>query len=309
MPRAVRSDHYGGVEVLKVVDVERPVPGEGQVLVRVRAAGINPGEAGIREGRMHERWPATFPSGQGSDLAGVIEEVGGGVERFGVGDQVIGFTDQRASHAELVLVEAERLVRRPPGVCWEAAGALPIAGTTAYAAVHAVGLAAGDTVVVSAAAGGVGSLAVQLARLAGAKGIGLAGERNHEWLREHGVVPVSYGDGVAERIREACAGPVDAFIDAFGHGYVELALSLGVSPERIDTIADFQAAREHGVKTDGSAAAANAQVLAELTRLIDEGELEVPIAHVYPLEQAQDAYRELEHRHTRGKIVLLPEQD
>jgi NADPH:quinone reductase-like Zn-dependent oxidoreductase len=310
MPRAVRFDHYGGVEVLEVVDVERPVPGEGQALVRVRAAGINPGEAGIREGRMHERWPATFPSGQGSDLAGMIEEIGAGVERFAVGDEVIGFTDRRASHAELVLVEAERLIRRPPGVSWEAAGALPIAGTTAYATARAVDLAQGDTVVVSAAAGGVGSLAVQLARLAGANVIGLAGERNHEWLREHGVVPVSYGDGVAERIREVCAGTVDAFIDAFGDGYVELALSLGVSPERIDTIADFQAAREHaGVKTDGSAAAANAQVLAELVRLIEQGALEVPIAHVYPLEQVQDAYRELEHRHTRGKIVLVPEQD
>lgn len=306
MPRAVRFDHYGGVEVLKVVEVERPVPGEGQALVRVRAAGINPGEVGIREGRMHERWPATFPSGEGSDLAGVIEEIGAGVERFSVGDEVIGFTDQRASHAELVLVEAERLIRRPPSVSWEAAGGLPIAGTTAYAAVRAVNLAQGDTVVVSAAAGGVGSLAVQLARLAGAKVIGLAGERNHQWLQDHGVVPVSYGDGVAERIREACAGRVDAFIDAFGDGYVELALSLGVSPERIDTIADFQAAQEHGVKTDGSAAAANAQVLAELVRLIEQGALEVPVAHVYPLEQVQDAYRELEHRHTRGKIVLTP---
>jgi len=306
MARAVRFDHYGGVEVLKVVDVERPVPGEGQVLVRVRAAGINPGEVGIREGRMHERWPATFPSGEGSDLAGVIEEIGGGVEGFEVGDEVIGFTDQRSSHAELVLVQAERLVRRPPGVSWEAAGALPIAGTTAYAAVRAVNLAPGDTVVVSAAAGGVGSLAVQLARLAGAKVIGLAGERNHEWLREHGVIPVSYGDGVAERIREASAGRIDAFIDAFGDGYVELALSLGVRPERIDTIANFQAAREHGVKTDGTAAAANAQVLAELAWLIDKGELEVPIARAYPLEQVKDAYRELEHRHTRGKIVLVP---
>jgi len=304
--RAVRFDHYGGVEVLEVVDVERPVPGDGQALVRVKAAGINPGEAGIREGRMHERWPATFPSGQGSDLAGVIEEIGGGVEGFGVGDQVIGFTDQRASHAELVLVQAERLVRRPPRVSWEVAGALPIAGTTAYAAVRAVSLMAGDTVVVSAAAGGVGSLAVQLAGHTGATVVGLAGAHNHQWLREHGAIPISYGDGVAERIREACAGGVDAFIDAFGEGYVELALSLGVSPERIDTIIDFQAAQRHGVKTDGSAAAANAQVLAELVRLIEQGALEVPIARVYPLERVQDAYRELERRHTCGKIVLTP---
>jgi len=306
MPRAVRFDRYGGAEILEVVEVERPVPGVGQVLVRVKAAGINPGEAAIREGRMHERWPARFPSGQGSDLAGVVEELGDGVGQSKVGDEVIGFTDQRASHAELVLVEAEHLVPRPPNVPWEAAGALFIAGTTAYAAVRAVALAEGDTVVVSAAAGGVGSLAVQLARRAGAKVIGLASERNHKWLSEHGVIPVSYGDGVAERIREVCGGQVDAFIDTFGDDYVELALTLGVQPERIDTIIDFQAAQRYAVKTDGAAAVANAQVLAELTRLIDEGELEVPIAHVYPLEQVQDAYRELERRHTRGKIVLTP---
>jgi len=306
MARAVRFDHYGGVEVLKVVDVEPPVPGTGQVLVRVKTAGINPGEAAIREGRMHERWPASFPSGQGSDLAGVVEEIGDAVEQFEVWDEVIGFTDQRASQAELVLVEAEHLVYRPPNVPWEAAGGLFIAGTTAYAAVRAVAPTPGETVVVSAAAGGVGSLAVQLARHAGAKVIGLAGERNHQWLREHGVVPVSYGEGVGERIREACEGPPDAFIDTFGEDYVELALALGVQPERIDTIINFEAAQRYGVKTDGSAAAASAEVLAELARLIEEGELEVPIAHAYPLDQVQDAYRELEARHTRGKIVLTP---
>jgi len=306
MPRAVRFEHYGGVEVLEVVEVARPVPAAGQVLVRVKAAGINPGEIGIRDGRLHERWPATFPSGEGSDLAGVIEELGDGVERFAVGDEVIGFTDNRASHAELVLAEVEHLVDRPPGVSWEAAGALPVAGMTAYAAVRAVALTPGDTVIVSGAAGGVGSLAVQLARHAGAKVIGLAGEQHHSWLSEHGVIPVSYGEGVAERIGDVSGGRLDAFVDTFGDGYVELAISLGVAPERIDTIIDFQAAQQYGAKTDASAAASNAEVLAELARLIAEDELEVPIANVYPLERVQDAYRELEHRHTLGKIVLVP---
>jgi NADPH:quinone reductase-like Zn-dependent oxidoreductase len=306
MPRAVRFDHYGGVDVLEVVEVPRPVPAGGQALVRVKAAGINPGEASIREGRMHERWPATFPSGQGSDLAGVIEELADGVEGFAIGDEVIGFTDERASQAELVLVPVEHLVPRPANVPWEAAGGLPIAGTTAYAAVRAVAPSAGETVVVSGAAGGVGSLAVQLARRAGVRVIGLASESNHRWLSDHGVIPLSYGDGVAERIRATCADGVDAFIDTFGGGYVELALDLGVQPQRIDTIIDFQAAQRHGVKTDGSAAGASAQVLAELAGLIAAGELEVPVAHVYPLEQVRDAYRELERRHTRGKIVLKP---
>jgi NADPH:quinone reductase-like Zn-dependent oxidoreductase len=306
MARAVKFDQYGGIDVLDVVDVPDPVPGPGQLLVRVKAAGINPGEGKIREGLLHERWPARFPSGQGSDLAGVVEQVGDQVSGFAVGDEVIGFTDERASQAELVVIQAENATRRPAGVPWEVAGALFVVGTTAYAAVRAVSLSQGDTVVVSGAAGGVGSLAVQLAKRAGATVIGLASEHNHEWLREHGVIPVSYGDGVGDRIREATQGKVDAFIDTVGQDYVPLALELGVKPDRIDTIADFQAGAKYGVKTDGTGAAATADVLAQLAQLIDEGKLEMPIAHVYPLADVRDAYRELEQGHTRGKIVLSP---
>jgi len=303
MPRAVRFDRYGGIDVLDVVDVPAPVPGPGQLLIRVKDAGINPGEAKIREGLLHERWPATFPSGQGSDLAGVVEQVGEGVDGWAAGDEVIGFTDNRASQAELAVVEAENVTARPARVPWPVAGALFVAGTTAYAAVRAVSASSGDTVVVAGAAGGVGSITVQLAILAGATVIGLASEGNHAWLKGLGVVPVSYGDGVAERIAAAASGGVDAFIDLAG-GYVQLALDLGVEPERVDTIVDFGAGEKYGVKTEGTAAAANAGVLAELAKLIDEGRLDVPIARVYPLEQVREAFRELEQGHTRGKIVL-----
>lgn len=306
MPRAVKFNQYGGLEVLQVVEVERPIPGPGKILVRVKAAGINPGEASIRKGVFAERWPATFPSGQGSDLAGIVEALGPGVTNVAVGDEVIGFTDDRASQAEFVLVEAGHLVPRPPNVPWEQAGALFVVGTTAYAAVRSVGLSAGDTVVVSGAAGGVGSIAVQLSRNAGAKVIGLASEANHQWLTDHGVIPVAYGDGVEDRVRAASGGKVDAFIDTFGGGYVELALKLGVAADRIDTIIDFAAAAKYGVKTEGSFAAATAEVLGELAGLMASGRLEIPIAKVYPLAKVQDAYRELEERHTRGKIVLEP---
>jgi NADPH:quinone reductase-like Zn-dependent oxidoreductase len=306
MPKAVRFDGYGGIDVLRVEDVEQPVPGAGQVLVQVKAAAVNPGESAIREGAFAQRWPATFPSGQGSDLAGVVTRLGAGVSGFAVGDEVIGYTDNRASHAEYVVVEQEHLTGRPTGVSWEAAGSLYVAGTTAYAAVRAVSLREGDTVVVSAAAGGVGSIAVQLATQAGATVIGLAGEANHEWLAEHGVIPVGYGPGVRGRIEAASGGRVDAFIDTFGGGYVELALELGVRADRIDTIIDFAAAQQYGVKADGNAAGASAEVLAELAALIDKGVLEIPIARVYPLAEVRDAYRELERRHTRGKIVLRP---
>lgn len=306
MPRAVRFDEYGGIDVLRVVVVERPVPGPGQVLVKVEAAAINPGEAAIRQGRAHERWPATFPSGQGSDLAGIVQQVGDGVEGFAVADEVLGFTYGRASHAELVVTEADKLVHRPPGVSWEAAGSLFIAGTAAYASVRAVSPSEGDVVVVAGAAGGVGSIAVQLARNTGATVIGLASEANHGWLTDHGVTPVTYGEGVADRIRAASGGHVDAFIDAFGGGYVELALELGVRPDRINTVIDFPAAERYGVKAEGNRNADSPEVLAELAGLVDQGRLEIPIAKVYPLTEVQQAFRELEQRHTRGKIVLRP---
>jgi NADPH:quinone reductase-like Zn-dependent oxidoreductase len=306
MPRAVRFDVYGGIDVLRVAQVQRPVPGPGQVLVEVKAASINPGETNIREGVFAQRWPATFPSGQGSDLAGVVVELGAGVEGFGVGDEVLGFTDLRASHADLVVVEAAELTHRPGNVSWEVAGSLYVAGTTAYAAVRAVALDAGDTVVVSGAAGGVGSIAVQLARNAGATVIGLASKANHAWLTGHGAIPVEYGDGVADRIRAAAGGQVDAFVDTFGADYVELALDLGVKPDRINTIHNLAAVEKYGVKGEANHSAATIDVVAELAGLVGQGRLEIPIAKVYPLERVQDAYRELERRHTRGKIVLRP---
>ena len=306
MARAVQFDQYGGIDVLQVVDVPDPVPGPGEVLVRVKAASINPGEGKIREGMLHSRFPATFPSGEGSDLAGIVEGVGVDVTAVGIGDEVIGYSDHRDSHAELVVVGADHLTARPPSVPWEVAGSLCVAGATAWAAVRAVSLSDGDTVVVAGAAGGVGVFAVQLAVVAGATVIGLAGESKHGWLRSHDVVPVLYGDGVEDRIRAAAPDGVDAFLDLVGGGYVELALALGVAPDRIDTIADFEAVSEHGVKGDGSAAGTSAATLAELAADVADGSLEVPIAATYPLDRVRDAYAELEQGHTLGKIVLLP---
>ena len=308
MSKAVQFDQYGDVDVLDVRDVEKPVPAEGEVLVAVKAAGINPGEAAIRRGVMHDRWPATFPSGQGSDLAGLVSEVGPGVDAFAVGDEVLGFTEERASHAEFVVVPAENLTAKPAGVPWDQAGALYVVGTTAYAAVRSVALAPGDTVAVAGAAGGVGSITVQLAKRAGATVIGIAGPGNDEWLTSHGVIPVNYGDELANRIRAAAAdGRVDAFLDFFGGGYVELAVSeLGVEPRRVDTIIDFPAVERFGVQTAGNADAADAAVLAELAGLVAADDLDVPIAQVFPLNEVQRAYRTLEERHTRGKLVLRP---
>ena len=308
MSRAVRFDHYGDVDVLEVREVGRPVPGAGEVLVEVKAAGINPGEAKIRTGALRDVFPATFPSGQGSDLAGVVAAVGPGVEGFDVGDEVLGFSEKRSSQAEFVAVPAAQLTNKPPALSWDVAGSLFVAGTTAYAAVRSVELAPGDVVAVAGAAGGVGTIAVQLARRTGATVLGIAGPGNDDWLTDHGVIPVNYGDNLAERLRAASPpGRIDAFLDLFGGGYVELAVNdLGVAPARVDTIIDFPAVAKFGVQAAGNADAASAAVLAELADMVAAGELEVPIAGVFSLDDVQSAYRNLEQQHTRGKLVLRP---
>ncbi|MEV6137930.1 NADP-dependent oxidoreductase [Nocardia sp. NPDC051990] len=306
MATAVKFDRYGGIEELKVVEVPTPKAGPGQVVVEVVAAGINPGEGYIRSGALHEQWPATFPSGEGTDFAGRIVEIGSGVGGLEVGAEVVGFTEERASHATHVVVPAAQVTLKPAKLDWDVAGALYVAGTTAFAAVQAVDPQAGETVAVSGAAGGVGSIAVQLLRARGATVLGIASEVNHDWLRKLGAVPVAYGAGLIDRIRAAAPDGVDAFIDTFGAEYVDLAIELGIPPERIDTIINFEAADRYGVQTDGNAAAGTIDVLAELADLAAAGTVEVPIAAVYPLDRVQDAYRELEQRHTRGKIVLHP---
>jgi NADPH:quinone reductase-like Zn-dependent oxidoreductase len=304
--KAVRFHRFGGPEVLEVEEVERPVPAAGEVLVRVKAASINPGEISIREGRLEARWPTTLPCGEGSDFAGVVEELGDGTTGFAPGEEVCGWSDWRSSHAELVCIPTDHVTTKPAGVPWEVAGSLHVAPFAAFASVKAVAPRPGEVVVVSAAAGGVGSVAVQLALRNGAKVIGLASELNHAWLRERGAIGVSYGEGQAERITQAAGGRVDAFIDAFGGGYVDLAIELGVPAERINTIADYEAVGRLGVLGQGTATVANVEVLREIAELVADGELEIPIARTYPLAEVRAAYEELALRKTRGKIVLLP---
>ncbi|MGB8406319.1 MAG: NADP-dependent oxidoreductase [Mycobacterium sp.] len=308
MTKAVQFDSYGDVEVLQVRDVPLPAPDAGEALVRVKAAGINISEAVIRSGALHDQFPATFPSGQGTDLAGVITELGSGIDGFTVGDEVIGFSMRRSSHAEYVVVPTNQLTIKPPQVSWEVAGSLFVAGVTAYGALQALQLTPGETLAVSGAAGGVGAIAIQLARRAGATVLGIAGPTNDSWLADHGAIPVNYGGNLAARLRAAAPSEhIDAFFDAFGGGYVATAIEeLDIAPERIDTIADFAAAAKYGVQTAGGNEGSTAAVMAELADLIARGELDVPIAGVYALDNVQDAYRELEQRHTRGKLVLQP---
>ena len=306
MPRAVRFDHYGDRDVLYLADVPVPVPSQGEVLVRVHAAGINPGEIAIRTGRLDSSFPATFPSGEGSDLAGIVTAVGSEVTAFSVGDEVLGWSWDRSSHADYVVVPSTQLIAKPPALSWEVAGSLYVVGCTAYAAVRAVGVRQGDTVAVSAAAGGVGTVVVQLLRLRGAVVIGIASQVHHGWLEDHGVVPVAYGDGLDGHLRSAAPNGVDAFIDLFGPEYIELAIALGVRPDRIETIISRDKALEVGAKAEGSVDASTTDVLSEMAELVASGQIELPIAATYPLERVREAFAELEHRHTLGKIVLVP---
>lgn len=302
--RAVRFDRYGGPEVLYLADVAIPEPAAGEVVVAVRAAGINPGEAAIRSGALHDRFPAAFPSGQGSDLAGVITAVGSDAGASAVGDEVLGWSRRRSSHATHAVVTAGHVIPKPLQLPWEVAGALYKAGTTACAAINAVDARPGDTVVVSAAAGGVGTFAVQLLFHRGVRVIGISSRANMEWLAAHGAVPLPYGEAIRERIDAAAPDGVDAFIDLFGPEYLDLAVHLGVRPNRIETTVAIDQALTLGAKTAGSLNASTPDILAELADSVAKGAIEVPIAATYPLGRVADACLELERRHTRGKIVL-----
>src|SRR6478735_5979033 len=262
MARAVQFDSYGDVDVLEVRDVPRPVPQIGEVLIEVKAAGINISEAVIRSGAVDSLFPATFPSGEGSDLAGVVAELGSGVSGFSIGDEVIGFSMRRSSHAYYVTVPANQLTAKPSEVSWEVAGSLFVAGATAYAAVRAVRLVPGETVAIAGAAGGVGSIAIQIARRAGATVLGIAGPSNDTWLADHGAVAVNYGDDLPTRLRAAApCGRIDALLDFFGGGYVAMAVEdLRVPRDRVDTITDFAAVERFGVLSAGGADAATAAV-------------------------------------------------
>ncbi|CAL9630917.1 NADP-dependent oxidoreductase [Streptomyces sp. enrichment culture] len=310
--KAVRFHRYGDIDVLGVEDVEPRPLGPRDVLVHVRAAGINPGEAKIRTGALHERFPATFPSGQGSDLAGTVTATGSAVTDWAPGDAVLGWSWERSSHAEYVVVPHDQLVGKPDELPWTAAGALYVAGSTAWAAVTAIDPRAGETVLVSGATGGVGTIAVQLLRLRRAHVIAIASPRHQDWLASQGAALVHYGSGVTERLRRAIegdgAGTAHAFLDFHGGDYPRIALSLGVPPRRANTL-DYDAAAALGTQSQGSAEGTSRAVLTELAELAAAGRIEVPISRTHPLHEVRAAFTHLEHDHPLGKVVLLPDSD
>lgn len=297
--RAVRFSEYGGPEVLQVVDVPMPEPGDEEVLVEVFATGLNPVESAIRRGAHSERWPVTFPSSQGTDLAGIVVATGPGVSAFSRGDEVMGFVD-RGAHASHVVVPERHLLMKPPELTWEVAGSLYVAGTTAWTAVEGLALAPSDTIVVTAAAGGVGCLAAQFARMRGATVIGTSAEMRFDFLRQFGVLPVAYGPELAERVRPIAPGPITGFLDFLG-GETEAAIALGVPRSRILTVLDWDAVEEQAAV---KLYAGDVVALGRVAALAAARRIRLPIADIFPLGSVADAYRALDRREAPGKIVL-----
>jgi NADPH:quinone reductase-like Zn-dependent oxidoreductase len=301
MSRAVRYAEHGDVDVLKVVDVEEPRADAGQVRVAVRAAGLNPYDAKARRAVYGER---KLPSGQGAEFAGIVDQVGADVEGVSVGDEVLGWTSF-AAQAEYVVVKAERVAPKPAGLDWAVAGGIGLVGNTALRSTNSLELGPDDTVLVSAAAGGVGLLAVQFARATGATVVATASSANHDFLRGLGAIPVAYGDGQLDRLRaavprDAASAGYTAMLDNHGRDSVLLGLELGIRPDRINSIADSD---ELGIRTVGGGGK-SAEELARLAHAAASGELQFPILATFPMDQVQDAYRLLETGHGLGKIVL-----
>ncbi len=301
--QAVVFEEFGGPEVLRTQDVAEPHAGPGEVRVRVRAAGVNPMDFKIRRGWAQGFMNTTFPATPGLEVAGVVDEVGEGAE-YAVGDEVVGWSTTGA-YAEHAVVG--NVAIKPAGVSWEQAVGLPVAGETAQRVLGELQLKEGETLLLHGAAGGVGSIAVQLAKAAGATVIGTASAANHDFLREIGAIPVAYGEGLLERVREAAPQGVDAVFDAAGQGGLEESIELRGGTDRIVTIADMNAAAL-GVAASMGTSATPQEVRADLANQLQsvaDGRLQVRIAETFPLADAAKAQELSESGHARGKIAIL----
>ena len=305
--RAVAIHEYGGPELLEVTDVPEPPLGPDVVMVEARAAGVNPVDYKIRQGGLVSRYPCHFPLVPGWDVAGVVRAVGPAVPEFAPGDEVVGYVRrdhiQWGTYAELVPAPVRTLAAKPPSLSWAQAAALPLAGLTAWQALtRALEVGHGDVVLVHAAAGGVGSFAVQLAQTLGAGVIGTASEANHDHLRALGAEPVAYGEGLVERVRSVAPEGVTAVLDLVGGEALDASPQLLREGGRLASVVDPGRVQKLGgrywfVRPD-------AGDLAVLCGLVDEGRLAVHVERTFPLEQAADAHRLLEGGHMRGKAAL-----
>ncbi|MFJ9130104.1 NADP-dependent oxidoreductase [Streptomyces sp. NPDC102340] len=304
--KAITLNEYGGPDALRLTDLPDPKVAPGEVLIRVRAAGVNPVDWKLAAGGLDPIMETHFPLVPGWDVAGVVERVGFDVEEYAPGDEVFGYirkdAAQLGAYAEYVSAHVRMLARKPAALSWEQAAGVPLAGLTAYQAIKRVGVGTGDTVLVHAAAGGVGSFAVQIAVALGARVIGTASARNHDFVRELGAEAVSYGPGLADRVAESAPEGIGAALDFVGgEEAVGTSLHLLDRPDRFASIVEAEAAEKGGhyvwVRPDPAD-------LTALADLADAGKLAVPVARVLPLAEAAEAWRLNAEGHTRGKLVL-----
>jgi NADPH:quinone reductase-like Zn-dependent oxidoreductase len=298
--RAVAFTGSGGPEVLRVLELEDPHPGPGEVRVRVEAAGVQPFDAAVRAGWEPLNAPRSWPRIPGNEFAGVVDESGG---KLPVGTEVLGFT-LLGAYAEYIVVPEENVTPKPAEMPWEVAGGFTAGTQTAMIALEVIEAGPGDTVLVHAAAGSVGTAAVQLAGLRGATVLGTASEANQAYVRALGATPLVYGEGLRERIRSAAPGGVDAVLDGAGGEALDISLELVANRDRILTLVDHGRAAELGVRL--SRADRSAARLAELAARYAKGELRFPVRRAYPFADAAAAHREIETGHGRGKVVLTP---
>ena len=303
MVKAARFSRFGGPEVLEIVDLPDPHPGPGQVRIAVRAAGVNPSDWKKREGLMDPELPQTM----GYEAAGLVDELGEGVADVAVGDRVFGLSAEGAAQAELAVLSHYAPI--PPSLDFPGAAALPAAVETATRALDQLGVGAGAgrgrTLLINGASGSVGSAAVQLAVVRGARVIGTASPANHEYLRSLGAEPVVYGEGLAGRVRALAPDGVDAALDVAGSGVLPELIELADGSEYVVTIADFGGAREHGVRFSSGDAGRAVYALAEIGELIESGRFSLPVAQTFPLAEIAQAHRVGEDGHVRGKLVLV----
>ncbi|WP_406141089.1 NADP-dependent oxidoreductase [Streptomyces sp. NBC_01089] len=308
--KAISYSRYGGPEVLEYGERPEPKVGPDSVLVKVRAAAVNPVDVHAREGHLDARLDAVFPVVPGWDVSGVVVQPGAAVTEFAVGDEVMGYVREdflsRGTFAEYVAAPVRTLARKPLGLSFEEAAGLPLTGLTAYQALRALEIRSDDTVLVHAAAGGVGSMAVQLALHSGARVIGTASAHNHDHLRTLGAEPVAYGDGLADRVRALAPDGVDAVLDTVGGDTLRLSANLLAPEGRLASIVDGDVAEFGGRYVFVRPDALDLHVLGELA---DQGEISVHVDRVLPLEQAAEAQRLNTEGHTRGKIVVTVDWD
>ncbi|MFE1773599.1 NADP-dependent oxidoreductase [Streptomyces sp. NPDC059008] len=303
--KAISTNSYGGPEVLAYSDLPDPKVAPDSVLIRVRAAGVNPVDWKIVAGYLDPIMNSHFPLIPGWDVAGVVEAVGADATEYAVGDEVIGYVRkdevQHGTFAELVAAPVRTLAPKPAALDWRQAAGLPLAGLTAYQSIKRVGTKAGETALVHAAAGGVGSLAVQILVAQGTRVIGTASESNHDFLRSLGAEPVTYGDGLADRVRALAPEGVDVALDFVGGGVVDVSQELLKDRGRVVSVADGEVTAKGGHMVW---VRPNADDLAALGALADSGKLTVPVDAVFPLSEAAEAFRRSMAGRSRGKIVL-----